>query len=117
MSQVKHLTTKQRRKITVRKKLRATGRPRLTVFRSNQHIYLQLIDDEAGVSLVSASSATKEKKYTGTKTEKATQVAQELAQLIKKKKINQIVFDRGPYKYHGRVKAVAEELRKAGIDF
>jgi large subunit ribosomal protein L18 len=118
MSQVKHLTTKQRRKITVRKKLHGTAdRPRLTVFRSNQHIYLQLIDDDAGLSLASASSASKEKKYTGTKTEKAGQVAKELAQLIKKKKIKQIVFDRGPYKYHGRVKAVAEQLREAGINF
>lgn len=118
MSQIKHITTKQRRKITVRKKLHGTAkRPRLSVFRSNQHIYLQLIDDDAGLSLVSASSATKDNKYKGTKTEKAAQVADDLFQLMKKKKINTIIFDRGPYKYHGRVKAVADQLRQAGINF
>lgn len=89
-------------------------RPRLSVFRSGKHIRAQLIDDEKAETLASASDlALKE----GTKTEKALVVGEELAKKALKLKIKKVVFDRGGYKYHGRVKAVAEGARKGGLKF
>lgn len=89
-------------------------RPRLTVFRSNQHVYVQAIDDEAQRTLAAANDAAGT--VTGTKTERARQVAQALNKQLQKAKITKLIFDRGSYKYHGRVKAVAEALREAGIE-
>lgn len=89
-------------------------RPRLTVFRSNQHLYVQAIDDVAGKTLASANDAVA--KATGTKTERAKQVAQALLKQLEKAKITKLIFDRGSYKYHGRIKAVAETLREGGIE-
>lgn len=122
MSQVNHRSTREKRTLAVRKKLFGTSdRPRLTVFRSNQHIYLQAIDDERGQTVATASDVAldkgSKKKLKGTKTEKAVEAAKQMAKNLKKAKIKQIVFDRGPYRYHGRVKAVAETLRKADIKF
>jgi large subunit ribosomal protein L18 len=118
MNQVQKITNQQKRKMAVRKKLHGTAqRPRLSVFRSNRYIYLQLINDDTGESLFGATDAAKEETFKGTKTEKSAKVAKELVKEMKKKKIKQIVFDRGPYKYHGRVKMVAETLRKEGIEF
>lgn len=106
---------RQKRKLRVRGKVSGTSdRPRLTVSRSNQHIYAQVIDDVAGVTLVSASDMAIK---TGTNTEKATQVGKEIAKLAIAKKINKIVFDRNGIRYHGRVKAVAEGAREGGLEF
>ncbi len=117
MPKIKHnLTIQQKRKVRVRVKLHGTAvRPRLNVFRSNKYCYLQAIDDENGKTLASANDAKKTTKISGTKTERAIQVATDIAQQLSKKKIKELVFDRGYYRYHGRVKAVAESLRKAGL--
>lgn len=103
------------RRKRIRAKIHGTAeRPRLSVFRSNAHIYAQLIDDENGVTLAAANDMKAEK---GTKTESAKAVGQELADKAKKAKISHCVFDRGGYKYHGRVKALAEGAREAGLQF
>lgn len=116
MSVIKHnQTLAEKRKLRVRAHMMGTAeRPRLTVFRSNEHISLQVIDDEAGKTLVSASDLGK--KVAGTKTERAAKVTAELVKGLKKAKIEKLQFDRGSYKYHGRVKAVAEALRAEGIN-
>ena len=92
--------------------------PRLNVFRSNSNIFAQIIDDEAGVTLVSASSLESELKLTnGGNIEAATKVGELLAKKAKKAKISKVVFDRGGYLYHGRVKALAEAARENGLEF
>lgn len=93
-------------------------RPRLSVFRSNKEIYAQIIDDTKGVTLVSCSSREKEiNAVSGTKTEKATLVGQAVAKKALSAGIDTISFDRGGYLYHGRVKALAEGAREAGLKF
>lgn len=89
--------------------------PRLSVFRSNCHIWAQIIDDQHGLTLVSAS--TKTVKTKGTKSEQSTAVGVALAKLAASKKITFIRFDRGSYRYHGRVKALAEGARSGGLKF
>jgi large subunit ribosomal protein L18 len=89
--------------------------PRLSVFRSNKHIFLQLIDDSKGKTLVSASDFKIKKKIN--KTEKAKEAGRELAKSANAKKIKTAVFDRGGYKYHGRIKAAAEGAREEGLKF
>jgi large subunit ribosomal protein L18 len=107
---------KLRRLRRVRAKLaKNIGIPRLSVFRSNQHIWAQIIDDKHGKTLVSTSS--KSLKVKGTKTEIATKVGEKIASLAVIKKIIKVRFDRGIYKYHGRVKALADAARTAGIKF
>ena len=109
-----------RRKRRVRAKIAgAKKRPRLSVFRSNKYIYTQLVDDVAGVTLLGASdkNLAKTKQDRLTKTQKAVLVGEELARKAKAKKISTVVFDRGGYKYHGRVKAFAEGARKGGLKF
>ncbi|MGQ9545991.1 MAG: 50S ribosomal protein L18 [Dehalococcoidia bacterium] len=105
----------------VRKKIVGTSaRPRLSVFRSLNHIYAQVIDDSTGETLLSVStvnSQVKRKTEGMRKTEKAEIVGTLLAQKALDKGIKQVVFDRGGYKYHGRVKALAEGARKAGLGF
>lgn len=92
--------------------------PRLNVFRSNSNIFAQIIDDEAGVTLVSTSSLDKELKLTnGGNVEAAAKVGELLAKKAKKAKISKVVFDRGGYLYHGRVKALAEAARENGLEF
>lgn len=91
-----------------------SDKPRVAVFKSGQHIYAQIIDDSKGVTLVSESDL---KIKTGTKTERATKVGESLAQKAIKAKITKIVFDRGGFMYHGRIAAVAEGLRKGGLQF
>ena len=112
---------RKRRHVRVRAKLSGTAtRPRLCVFRSLKHIYAQVVDDSIGQTLVSASSLDSEirDKITGKrKTESAELVGSLVAQRTLNKGIKQIAFDRGGYKYHGRVKALAEAVRKAGLDF
>ncbi len=89
-------------------------RPRLAVFRSNTSIYAQLIDDAAGKTLAGTSSMKIAK---GTKTEQAVAVGEEIATKAKELKIKEVVFDRGGFLYHGRVKALAEAARKGGLKF
>ena len=103
----------------VRTKISGTKHvPRLNVFRSNNNIFAQIIDDEAGVTLVSASSIDKELKIdNGGNIEAATKVGELIAKRAKKAKISKVVFDRGGYLYHGRVKALAEAARENGLEF
>ncbi len=111
----KHLKTK--RQIRTRASLTSSqDRPRLTVFRSNKHISAQIINDSKGVTLVSAS-IKKTDKQKQTKLEQAMIVGESIAKKAKLKKINKVVFDRGSYKYHGRIKALADAARKAGLNF
>jgi large subunit ribosomal protein L18 len=89
-------------------------RPRVSVFKSGQHIYAQIIDDLKGVTLAAESDL---KVKEGTKKEKATKVGETLAQKAIKAKITKVVFDRGGFAYHGRVASLAEGLRKGGLQF
>ena len=109
------LSTFQRRSYRTRRRVKRSGRPRLTVYRSLNHIYAQIIDDEAGKTLV--ASSTLALKIGGNKTEAAKQVGADIAKKATEKGIKQVVFDRGAYKYHGRVKALAEAAREAGLEF
>ena len=117
MSIIKHNETlAEKRRKRVRSRLMGTAdRPRLTVLRSNEHISLQVINDETGKTLASASDLGKNVQK-GTKTERAQKVTTELVKSLKKAKISKLQFDRGSYKYHGRVKVVAETLRAEGIN-
>lgn len=113
---IKQNLIRERRAIRSRAKINGTKDiPRLSVFRSNRNLYLQLIDDDNGLTLASAS--TKELKSTKgvKKTDQAEAVSTILAGKAKKAGIKSVVFDRGRYRYHGRVKAVAETMRKEGI--
>lgn len=107
----------------IRRKLKGTTeRPRLTVFRSVAHIYAQVIDDTKGVTLVAASSTEKAgsgkgKKATGGNVAAAKEIGKRVAERAKEHGINQVVFDRGGYIYHGRVKALADAAREAGLEF
>ena len=104
------------RKIRVRAKLFGTKeRPRLSVFRSNKYIYAQLINDDKGETV--ASVYENELKTKGNKTEKAKELGILLAKKSSEKKIKSVIFDRGGYKYHGRVKALAEGAREGGLIF
>ena len=106
-----------RRHARVRNKIVGTKEcPRLNVFRSNSNIFAQIIDDEAGTTLVSSSSVELKIKNGGN-IEGATLVGQDIAKKAKAKKIKRIVFDRGGYLYHGRVKALAEAARENGLEF
>ncbi len=108
-----------RRHERVRKQVRGTAsRPRLCVFRSLSHIYAQLIDDVAGRTLIAVSDLDKIVSRDGKKkTEVATSVGELIARRAREKGIEQVVFDRGGYRFHGRVKALAEAARKAGLQF
>ena len=88
-------------------------KPRLTVYRSNKYMYVQAIDDQAQKTVAAANTCQAKKAQT--KTEQATVAAQAVASQLKSKKITALIFDRGSYKYHGRVKAVAEALRAEGL--
>ena len=96
-----------------------TQRPRLAVFRSLEHIYGQIIDDTAGATLVAASDieASLRAGERGTKSDRAKQVGQLLAERAKEKGITAVVFDRGGFLYHGRIKALADGAREGGLDF
>lgn len=102
----------------IRKKIQGTSNlPRLSVFRSNNSIYCQLIDDLNGQTIVSASSKEGEIGKSGTKSEQAKQVGLALADKAKAKQIETVVFDRAGYLYHGRVKSLAEGAREGGLQF
>ena len=106
-------------KMRIRKNIQGTEeRPRMTVFRSNKQIYVQLIDDQEGKTLVSASSREKSiADNKATKTEKAKLVGQRIAEKAKETGINTVVFDRNGFLYHGRVKSLAEAAREGGLKF
>ena len=114
-------TATERRKARVRRAIVASGgRPRLSVFRSSKQIYAQVIDDEHGRTLAAASSLEKpmrEQLKTGATVEAARVVGKEIAERAKKAGVAKVVFDRGGYMYHGRVKALAEGAREGGLEF
>lgn len=111
-----------RRKSRVRRALmaRMDGRPRLSVFRSGQHIYAQVIDDSRSRTLASASSIEKDMRAelgSGANVAAASLIGKTIAERCKEVGIDKVTFDRGPYIYHGRVKALAEAAREAGLEF
>ena len=111
-------TARLKRHARVRKKISGTAaRPRLNVFRSTTHIYAQLIDDVAGVTLASASSMEKGFEGFGGNKEAAKKVGMAIARKAQEKGISEIVFDRSGYIYHGRVKELAEGAREGGLKF
>lgn len=108
--------TSERRKLRNRSKVRvaAAGRPRLSIYRSSKYIYAQIIDDTVGKTLAQfGSKAVK----VGNKTESAAAVGKAVAEAAIAAGVKQVVFDRGQYRYHGRVKALADAAREAGLDF
>ena len=109
---------RQKRHVRVRAKISGTPeRPRLNVFRSNANIYAQIIDDVAGVTLVSASTLDKAVEAGESNKEAARKVGELLAERAKDKGITDVVFDRGGYLYHGRVQELAEGAREGGLEF
>jgi len=109
---------RKKRHKRVRGKIAGTSeRPRLNVFRSEKHIYAQIIDDTKGVTLCAASSLEKDFKGSGSNKEGAQKVGKEVAKRAKKSGIENVVFDRGGYIYHGRVKELAEAAREGGLKF
>ena len=109
---------RERRHLRVRRKVSGTAeRPRLCVFRSNSNIYVQVIDDVAGNTLVSASTLDKEAKTKHANKEAAKEVGALIAKKAKAKKIETVVFDRGGYIYHGIIKELAEAAREGGLKF
>ena len=110
MRKVEQKSNKEKRKLRVRKKVYGTSdRPRMSVFRSNKYIYAQIINDKVGKTLVEA--------HGGKKVDSAFKVGEDIAKKAKAKKINKVVFDKGSYRYHGRVKALADGARKGGLKF
>jgi len=116
----KKLLTRHRRHRRVRKKVFGTSeRPRVAVYKSLRQIYVQIIDDTKGITLLSASTLNKELKdkvKNKSKTEQAKEVGVYLGKLAKKEGIKKLSFDRGGFKYHGRIKALAEGIRESGIE-
>jgi len=118
VSKVDRKAERLRRHKRVRNKISGTAeRPRLCVFRSNQNLYVQVIDDTKGVTLVSASTLDKEIKTKHSNKEAAKELGALIAKKAQDKKIKQVVYDRGGYIYHGVVKELAEAAREAGLEF
>ena len=116
----RHISHFDKRRSRTRHRIASTaqGRPRLSVFRSGKHIYAQVIDDETAATLVTASTNEKDGKLPKTwNLEAATSVGKKIAERALAKGVKQVVFDRGGYIYHGRVKALAEAAREGGLDF
>jgi large subunit ribosomal protein L18 len=114
------LSTEARRANRVRRQLKkvANGRPRLSVYRSSQNIYAQIIDDAAGHTLASASTLDKDFKGSkGSNVEAAQAIGKLVAERASKAGVKEVIFDRGAYIYHGRVKALAEAAREGGLSF
>jgi large subunit ribosomal protein L18 len=120
LSQVSKNESRQRIHQRIRKKMMGTvERPRLNIYRSLNHIYVQLVDDLEGKTLISASSAegAKGERKTGGNLAAAKDVGKKIAERAKEKGISKVVFDRGGYLYHGRIKALADSAREAGLEF
>ena len=114
------LFDRRRRRVRTALRARASGKPRLSVHRSGKHIYAQLIDDDKGETLAAASSLEKsmrEGRKTGANIEAAKAVGKLIAERAKEKGIKDVVFDRGGYLYHGRIKALADAAREGGLNF
>ncbi len=114
--------TKRERRIRIKQRVRkhvsgTADRPRLSVFRSNKEIYAQLVDDQNGATMITASSLDKSFKKDGSKIEVAKEVGKTLAQKATEKGIESVAFDRNGYLYHGRIKALAEGAREGGLKF
>jgi large subunit ribosomal protein L18 len=113
-------TGRERRRLRIRKKVNGTSeRPRMSVFRSSRHIYAQVIDDVTGKTLAHASTLSKDLKGTldaDKKIDAAKKVGALIAKICKSKKIDKVVFDRNGYMYHGRLRALAEAAREAGLE-
>ena len=116
----KHLSLFDRRRRRVRSSLKARsgGRPRLSIHRSGRHIYVQVIDDAQGRTVASASTLEKDVRGTsGANIDAAVAVGKRVAEAAKQAGVTQVVFDRGGFLYHGRVKALADAAREAGLEF
>jgi large subunit ribosomal protein L18 len=117
----KHVTARDKRKARIRKKISGTQeRPRLTVYKSLKHMYAQIVDDVAGKTLVSVSTGSKALKNEvkeDDKTAAAKRVGQAVAKAALEKGVTRVVFDRNGFDYHGRVAAVAQAAREAGLEF
>lgn len=112
------LFDRRRRRVRTALKARASGKPRLSVHRSGRHIYAQVIDDAAGKTIVAASTLDKDLKgKTGATRDGAAAVGKTLAERAKKAGVSSVVFDRGGFLFHGRVKALAEAAREGGLEF
>jgi large subunit ribosomal protein L18 len=117
---IKATVGRERRRKHIRKKLSGTAqRPRMSVFRGNSSMYVQVIDDVQGTTIASASTLEKQFRERGrmTKTDAARALGEQVARRAIEKGISQVVFDRGGYKYHGRVKALADAAREGGLIF
>ena len=118
---VMKITGRQRRKLRIRTKISGSAeRPRLSVFRSSGHIYAQVVDDVGGRTIAAASTLSRDLKGTldnDTKTEAAKKVGALIAKICLEKQVDKVVFDRNGYLYHGRVKALADGARAAGLQF
>ncbi|MDR2160635.1 MAG: 50S ribosomal protein L18 [Desulfovibrio sp.] len=113
-------SARKRRKVRIRKKISGTpARPRLVVYRSNMHIYAQIVDDSNGFVLVSASTLSLNKNAANARCNRAGAelVGREIARMAREKSISGVIFDRNGYLYHGRIKAVADSAREAGLEF
>ena len=118
ITKINRKENREKRHLRVRNKISGTPeRPRLCIYRSNQNIYVQVIDDVAGVTLASASTLDKEVKTKHSNKEAAKEVGALVAKRALDKNIKEVVFDRGGYIYHGVVKELAESAREAGLQF
>ncbi|HMA97294.1 MAG TPA: 50S ribosomal protein L18 [Polyangiaceae bacterium] len=115
------LSSRDRRKFRIRSKVTGTAdRPRLSVFRSASHIYAQVVNDETGATLATAGTLSRDLRESvkeGSKSDSAKKVGALIAKICLEKKIEKVVFDRNGYLYHGRIKALAEAARAAGLKF
>jgi large subunit ribosomal protein L18 len=111
------LFDRRRRRVRTALKARSGGRPRLSVHRSGRHIYAQIIDDAAGKTIAAASSLVKGQKSIGASVDAAVKVGAEIAEKAKAAGITTVVFDRGGFLFHGRVKALADAAREGGLEF
>ncbi|MEJ6008411.1 50S ribosomal protein L18 [Novosphingobium aquae] len=111
------LFERRRRRVRTALKARSGGRPRLSVHRSGRHIYAQIIDDAAGKTIAAASTLVKGSKGPGANVEAAAKVGADLAAAAKQAGVTSVVFDRGGFLFHGRVKALADAAREGGLEF
>jgi large subunit ribosomal protein L18 len=111
------LFARRRRRVRTALKARAGGRPRLSVHRSGRHMYAQIIDDASGHTVASASTLIKGEKGIGANMDAAARVGKELAEAAKQAGVTTVVFDRGGFLFHGRVKALADAAREGGLEF
>ncbi|MDC7124457.1 MAG: 50S ribosomal protein L18 [Spirochaetales bacterium] len=113
---VEKANRRNRRKKHVRKTVKGTpDRPRMSVFKSSKHLYIQVIDDESGKTIAFANNVEKDNKDLASTVEGAAKLGELIGKRLKEKKITNVVFDRNGYVYHGKVKAIADGARKAGI--